>query len=204
VTAALGTLDRRLLERASAVIGVDEVGRGSLEGPVVVSAVAFKQIPDHEGVRDSKRLTPKRREEVAQWTRDHCFTWTAVEVWVEVIDRVNILEATRLAMRAAVRSVAIPLAVVVTDGVELGELGGELKEMLSPTKADANYFCVAAASIVAKVYRDRLMVDLAGRYPHWKWNRNKGYGTAQHRLALGQTGAGFLHRGSFSWSRVLP
>jgi ribonuclease HII len=204
VTAALGTLDRRLLENASAVIGVDEVGRGSLAGPVVVSAVAFKQIPDHAGVRDSKRLTPRRREEVAEWLRDRCWSWTAVEVWVEVIDRINILEATRLAMRAAVRTVASPHVVVVTDGVDLGELGGGVKEMHSPTKADANYFCVAAASIVAKVYRDRLMVELAERYPVWQWHRNKGYGTAAHRLALDQTGAGFLHRGSFSWSRVLP
>jgi ribonuclease HII len=193
-----------LLESASAIIGVDEVGRGSLAGPVVVSAVAFTEIPDHPGVRDSKRLTPRRREEIALWVREHCRTWVAVEVWVEVIDRINILEATRLAMRAAVKTIAVPQAAVVTDGVRLGELEADLQQSLSPSKADATYFCVAAASIVAKVYRDRLMVELAEKHPHWYWQRNKGYGTAEHRLVLGQVGAGFLHRGSFSWSRVLP
>jgi ribonuclease HII len=123
------------------------------------------------------------------------------EGWVELIDNLNILEATRLAMWAAAAVLASPAAVVVTDHVDPGDLGCRV---LSPKKADCEYFSVAAASILAKVHRDRIMVDLGVEQPQWGWQRNKGYGTTGHRRALGIHGSGALHRRSFQWSPVLP
>jgi ribonuclease HII len=123
------------------------------------------------------------------------------EVWVELIDKLNILEATRLAMRAAASALVTPEAVVVTDYVDPGDLGCRV---LSPKQADREYFSVAAASILAKVHRDRIMVDLGSGQPHWGWERNKGYGTVTHRLALEKWGPGAFHRRSFRWSPVLP
>ncbi len=197
----LGEKDRALLLDADRIIGVDEVGRGSLAGPVVVCAASFSSIPDDAGVRDSKRLSARRRDEAAERLRSSCERWAVCEVWVELIDRVNILEATRLAMRAAARALVTPGAVVVTDHVEPGDVGCAV---LSPKRADADYFSVAAASILAKVHRDGIMVELGGMDPRWAWERNKGYGTADHRKALQDLGPSSLHRRSFHWSPVLP
>ena len=198
---SLGSRDRGILAGVDVLIGVDEVGRGALAGPVVVCAAAFEQIPDDGEVRDSKLLTPRRREQVASRLRGCGARWVACEIWPELIDRVNILEATRLAMAATARTLLTSNAVVVTDHVNPGDLGCRV---LSPKKADRDYFCVAAASILAKVHRDRLMVDLGGRDPRWQWERNKGYGTEAHRRALQSFGPGVLHRRSFTWSPVLP
>ena len=197
----LGSRDREILRGACAVIGVDEVGRGALAGPVVVCAAAFEEIPDDHEVQDSKLLTPRRRQEIAARLRSSRVCWAICEVWPDLIDRINILEATRLAMASTARSLATGDAVVVTDHVEPGELGCRV---MSPKKADRDYFCVAAASVMAKVHRDRLMVDLGDRDPRWDWQRNKGYGTKAHRRALQRHGPGVLHRRSFSWSPVLP
>lgn len=198
---ALGSRDRELLAGAEAVIGIDEVGRGAIAGPVVVCAAMFDQIPDDDEVRDSKLLTPRRRERVAERLRGCGVRWAACEVWPDLIDRLNILEATRLAMAATAGTFLTPRAVVVTDHVDPGELGCRV---ISPKKADRDFFCVAAASILAKVHRDRLMVDLGKRDPRWQWERNKGYGTVAHRCALQHHGPGTLHRRSFTWSPVLP
>ena len=198
---ALGSKDRDLLLGANAIIGVDEVGRGALAGPVVVCAAAFEEIPDDGEVRDSKLLSPRRRDSIAARLRNGGARWVVCEVWPELIDRLNILEATRLAMAAAARTLIAPRSVVITDYVNPGDLGCRI---LSPKRADRDYFCVAAASIVAKVHRDRIMVDLGRQDPRWKWERNKGYGTVDHRRALQNVGPGILHRRSFGWSPVLP
>ena len=197
----LGSKDRDLLLGANAIIGVDEVGRGALAGPVVVCAAAFEDIPDDGEVRDSKLLSPRRRDSIAARLRNGGARWAVCEVWPELIDRINILEATRLAMAAAARTLIAPRSVVITDYVNPGDLGCRV---LSPKRADRDYFCVAAASIVAKVHRDRIMVDLGRQDPRWKWERNKGYGTVDHRRALQNVGPGILHRRSFGWSPVLP
>ena len=198
---ALGSKDRDLLLGANAIIGVDEVGRGALAGPVVVCAAAFEEIPNDGEVRDSKLLSPRRRDSIAARLRNGGARWVVCEVWPELIDRLNILEATRLAMAAAARTLIAPRSVVITDYVNPGDLGCRI---LSPKRADRDYFCVAAASIVAKVHRDRIMVDLGRQDPRWKWERNKGYGTVDHRRALQNVGPGILHRRSFGWSPVLP
>lgn len=197
----LGSRDRELLLDANTIIGVDEVGRGALAGPVVICAAAFEEIPDDREVRDSKLLTPGRRDSIAVRLRNSGARWVVCEVWPELIDRINILEATRLAMAAAARTLITPRSVVVTDYVNPGDLGCRI---LSPKRADRDYFCVAAASIVAKVHRDRIMVDLGRQDARWKWERNKGYGTVDHRRALQNVGPGILHRRSFGWSPVLP
>jgi ribonuclease HII len=193
-------MDRKILRNASSVIGVDEVGRGALAGPVVVCAALFSTIPDDPGLQDSKRLSPKRRRGSVTRLRAGGVHWAVCEIWEDVIDRLNILESTRLAMRAAASVLVEPAAVVITDHVDPGDLGCRV---LSPKSADRDYFCVAAASILAKAHRDRIMVDLGEKHPHWDWHSNKGYGTVAHRRALQMYGSTVFHRKSFHWSPVL-
>ena len=190
----LGAEDRRLLKDSPAIIGIDEVGRGALAGPVVVCGVRLSEIPNHDGIRDSKKLSQAKRSLASLWVRQNSDAWVIVEVWPEVIDRVNILESTRRAMRTVVRSLSLPGDVVVVDAVSLGP---GFESVLSPIKADEHYFCVAAASNVAKVHRDGLMVDLAKIYPWWEWEKNKGYGTRNHRVGVAEHGLSCLHRRSF-------
>lgn len=197
----LGDLDRDLLRHASDLIGIDEVGRGCLAGPVVAVAVRFPRIPDLPGVRDSKIMTARQRERADREIRDTCSGWVALEVWPVLIDRLNILQATRVAMTAAAGRLAGPASKVVVDAVELLDSSLDAR---SPKAADASYFVVAAASILAKVHRDRLMTELADRHRPWGWQRNKGYGTLEHRKALTEYGQSHLHRRSFGWSPVLP
>ncbi len=197
---SLGVKDRGLLREAGRVIGVDEVGRGALAGPVVVCAASFSTIPDDPGIQDSKRLSPKQRREAVTRLQTGGACWVVCEIWENVIDRSNILESTRIAMRAAASALVSPGAVVVTDHVDPGNLGCRV---LSHKSADRDYFCVAAASILAKVHRDRIMVDLGSQHPHWDWCNNKGYGTVAHRRALQKHGSSVFHRRSFHWSPVL-
>lgn len=197
----LGSRDRVLLENARQIVGIDEVGRGCLAGPVVVCGVAFRRIPKNPLIRDSKRLSPRQRLEAARWIRARCDGWLVTEVWVEVIDRLNILEATRLAIAATARAMVSTESVLVVDHVDPGEVPCPVHALAG---ADDRFFSVAAASIVAKVHRDRIMVDLDRRYPAWSWKNNKGYGTREHRSALQLSGPTFLHRKSFAWSPVLP
>jgi len=198
---ALGERDRAILNRSRAIVGVDEVGRGSLAGPVVVCAARFDRIPDSSLIQDSKRLTAKRRQEAAVLVRETCVSWVILEVWQELIDRINILEATRLAMRAGIKAVAEPGIEVVVDHVELGDLGLPIHSFKG---ADGTYFSVAAASILAKVHRDGIMGELDAIDDRWDWSRNMGYGTVSHRRAIGRYGRSYLHRRSFRVSPVLP
>ncbi|MEE4272632.1 MAG: ribonuclease HII [Thermoanaerobaculales bacterium] len=197
----LGEKDRLILDRADAVVGVDEVGRGCLAGPVVICAARFETIPPSRWVRDSKKLTPRRRVETAAWLRGKCSDWVVVEVWQDLIDTINILEATRLAMESAVRALVSPGDEVVVDHVKLGDLGVPIHSI---KRADASFFSVAAASIFAKVHRDGIMVRLALDDDRWEWSRNMGYGTTAHRRAIGRIGRSYLHRQSFRASPVLP
>ena len=197
---ALGELDRAILGRAGSIVGVDEVGRGSIAGPVVVCAARFDHIPESELVQDSKRLSAKRRQEAARLIRENCVSFVVVEVWQELIDRVNILEATRFAMRAGVRTLAEPGIEVVVDHLELGDLGVPIQSF---KRADEKFFSVAAASILAKVHRDGIMMELGAFDDRWDWSRNMGYGTLNHRRGIGRYGRSYLHRRSFRVSPVL-
>ncbi len=136
------------------------------------------------------------------WIRDNCVSWVVIEVWQELIDRINILEATRLAMRAGVTTLlAQPGTEVVVDHFELGDLGLPVHSF---KRADDSFFSVAAASILAKVHRDGIMVEFGARDDRWDWSRNKGYGTLKHRRGIGRYGRSHLHRRSFRVSPVLP
>ncbi len=198
---ALGELDRSLLREASFVLGIDEVGRGALAGPVVVAGALFASIDEQSLVQDSKTLSSPRREEGAAWVRRNAVAWAAVEVGAETVDRVNILQATRFAMTSVIRVLVRPGTTVVCDAVRPSDVG---IEVLAPRRADCTYFCVAGASLIAKVHRDRILMNLGRRWPGWGWERNAGYGTREHRLALDRRGRSFLHRRTFSWSSVLP
>lgn len=197
---ALGYRDRSLLREASAVLGLDEVGRGALAGPVVVAGVMLRRIPRQPLVQDSKRLSTPQREQAATWIREHAENWAVVEVGVELIDRLNILRATRVAMTSLIRCLDMAGGVVVTDGVVPSD--GSLR-VNAVAGADGQYFCVAAASILAKVHRDNLMRGLDRWNPAWGWRSNVGYGTTKHREVLSVSGRSFLHRRTFRWSRVI-
>ncbi|MBE6380258.1 MAG: ribonuclease HII [Lentisphaerae bacterium] len=177
------------------VVGIDEVGRGPLAGPVVAAAVGFPPGAKIPRVNDSKQLTGERREALDAAIRAVPGVRIGIaEVSVEVIDRINILQATHQAMRKAAE--AIPEAdCLLVDGLPVKGLPAESFNVI---KGDARSASIAAASIIAKVYRDRLMSELDKQYPGYGLSDNKGYGTAQHLQALKTLGASSIHRKSFA------
>ncbi|MGH7324901.1 MAG: ribonuclease HII [Candidatus Rokuibacteriota bacterium] len=180
------------------VAGIDEAGRGPLAGPVVAAAVIIAPDRRIRRLADSKLLTAERREELFHLIREHALAVGIGVVDHEIIDRVNILRATRLAMLEAVRRLAIVPDLIITDFVALPDVGCPQRNLVD---GDARCASVAAASIVAKVTRDRLMVDLDGQYPDYGFARHKGYGTPEHLAALDRHGLCPFHRRSFvsSW-----
>ena len=183
---------------AGPVCGVDEVGRGPLAGPVVAAAVILdpSRIPD--GLDDSKRLTATRREVLASVLAG-CATISIGQADVAEIDRLNILHATLLAMRRAVAGLEPAPATALIDGNRAPDLACTAVPVV---KGDQRSVSIAAASIVAKVFRDRLMTDLSARHPGYGWDRNAGYGTAEHRAALLEIGPTVHHRRSFAPVRI--
>lgn len=178
-----------------AVIGVDEVGRGPLAGPVVAAAAYLPDPGLVEGLRDSKALGEARREVVAGCVLAHARVAVA-GCSAALIDAIGIEKATRLAMQRAVLRLAPPQGVVIlVDGNRAPEFGAHT--VITEIKADASCPSVAAASIVAKVARDRAMVRLAARYAAYGWHTNKGYGSAAHRRAILEAGPTPHHRRSF-------
>lgn len=195
-----GALDRALAARWGLLAGVDEVGRGALAGPVVVAAVILDLDQPFPGLNDSKRLSPHRREVLASWIRASALGWCVAQRAAADIDRMNILEATRAAMEDAVQGLDPEPLVVVTDAMRLDR---QRVPVLAEIGADRRFATVAAASILAKVTRDALMVELSARWPVYGWARNKGYPSPEHRSALARFGVSPLHRKSFAPVRVL-
>lgn len=184
------------------MIGVDEAGRGPLAGPVVAAAVALgREIP--AGLDDSKRLSAKRRAVLDEAIRRSC-CWAVAVVEADEIDRVNIFQATMLGMTRAVASLTAALGAgtceVLIDGNQTPV--GRCGEWCWPARAivggDGIEPAISAASIIAKEWRDRLMLEAAQAFPHYGWDRNKGYGTAEHMEALRLHGPSPLHRRSFA------
>ncbi len=174
------------------VAGMDEVGRGPLAGNVVVACVAMPKEPLIEWVDDSKKLSESRREKVYQQILDTALYIGIGQATPEEIDEINILQATKKAMRQAAEQV--PADVYLIDAVtNLGLKGMEIPII----KGDATSYSIAAASIVAKVVRDRQMIQLDELYPQYGFARNKGYGTAEHIAALKEIGPCPYHRRSF-------
>lgn len=179
------------------MIGVDEAGRGSLAGPVVVAAVILDPEFPIDGLDDSKKLSPERRDALFGLIFNNRHKVVAVSV--DVIERVNILGATMNAMRFAVGSFADQLkdgAVVVVDGnIKIPEIPED--KQVAIVKADAKSACVAAASILAKVSRDRIMGAESDKYPGYGLEKNKGYGSPEHIEAIRSLGMCPIHRPSF-------
>jgi len=181
---------------------VDEAGRGPLAGPVVAAAVVLgRAIPS--GVDDSKRLSAARRAQLDEALREGC-DWAVAVVEPEEIDRVNIFMATMLAMTRAVGKLTAALGCEVHEVLIDGNLTphGRCTDWCWPARpivgGDGIEPCISAASIIAKEWRDRLMCELAAAHPHYGWERNKGYGTAEHLEALRLHGPSPLHRRSFA------
>ncbi|WP_338465923.1 ribonuclease HII [Novosphingobium sp. ZN18A2] len=187
--------------KAKPVIGVDEAGRGPLAGPVVAAAVVLCK-PRPAGLDDSKKLNRARREVLDEQIRRRCF-WGIGVVDVETIDRINIFGATMLAMTIAVASLCEKMGEepgeVLIDGnlTPHGRCDGWTWPARPIVGGDALEPCISAASIVAKEHRDRMMREFALMHPHYGWERNAGYGTAEHLEALRTHGATPLHRRSF-------
>jgi ribonuclease HII len=181
------------------VAGVDEVGRGPFAGPVVASAVILDRDQLPPGIQDSKKLSKAKREELFDLIMATA-TIGIGEASVEEIDTLNILQATLLAMRRAVDALSRTPDWALVDGNKDPGLGINTRTVI---KGDAKSLSIAAASIVAKVTRDRKMCRFAEDYPHYGWERNSGYGTAEHRKGLRDFGVTPLHRRSFAPIREL-
>ncbi|MBS8225406.1 ribonuclease HII [Vannielia litorea] len=189
------TLEEAAIARGLArVAGVDEVGRGPLAGPVTAAAVVLDPANIPPGLNDSKKLTEKRRLALAEAIHATAQV-SIVHVDVEEIDRINILQAALTAMSRAVAGLATPPDHLLIDGNRLPEGCGSAEAVV---KGDGKSLSIAAASIVAKVARDALMVDLAQQHPGYGWESNAGYGTSVHLRALHQLGVTQHHRRSFA------
>jgi ribonuclease HII len=177
------------------VAGVDEAGRGPLAGPVVAAAVVVT--PEHRirGVRDSKLLLPDRREQLFIVIHERAFAVGVAIVDHETIDRVNILQATRLAMMDALARLPVAPDLIITDFVALPSAPCPQKNLVD---GDARCASVAAASIVAKVTRDRIMLELDKQFPEYGFARHKGYATVEHLAALDRYGPCPVHRRTFA------
>ncbi len=177
------------------VAGVDEAGRGPLAGPVVAAAVILGDDVVIEGIRDSKQLAPARRERLALLIRERAVAFALGAAEVSEIDALNILRASLLAMSRAVTALEIAPQRVLVDGNHLPELSCEARAVIG---GDALVPSVGAASILAKVARDAMMVDLDRRYPVYGFARHKGYATEAHREALMKHGPCPVHRRTFA------
>ena len=177
------------------VAGVDEAGRGPLAGPVVAAAVILDDCQPIAGLADSKKLSPTRRERLYDEIRAKALCCCIAEASVEEIDRLNILQATLLAMQRAIAGLRLRPGLVLVDGNRLPLLDMRAEAIV---KGDAKVAAISAASILAKVTRDRGLVLLDQRYPQYGFARHKGYGTAEHLQALRVHGPCPEHRGSFA------
>ena len=183
-----------LTDDVKILCGTDEAGRGPLAGPVVAAACILPRGVLHEGLDDSKKLTERKREKLYEWITENAVAWCAASASPEEIDEINILEASLLAMRRAIAGLSVQPDLVLVDGnIDRG--------FPLPAKAivggDALSPSIAAASIIAKVTRDRLCADYETLYPGYGFEKHKGYPTPAHKLAVYEKGPCPIHRRSF-------
>ena len=176
------------------IAGVDEVGRGPLAGPVVTAAVILDPNNPIEGLNDSKKLTEKRREQLEPIIKKNALSWSLGRAEAEEIDQINILQATLLAMKRAVEGLDIQPDHALVDGNKAPDLACPVTTII---KGDQSEPAIAAASILAKVARDREMVEMDKKYPGYGLAQHKGYPTKQHQQALMELGVTEIHRRSF-------
>jgi ribonuclease HII len=177
------------------IAGVDEVGRGPLAGPVVAAAVILDPECPIDGLADSKKLSERRREALDQVIRERALCWALGRAEPGEIDRINILQASLLAMQRAVAALTTPPGLALVDGNRAPQLACQVRTIVG---GDASEPSISAASIIAKVARDREMVELDARYPGYGLAKHKGYPTKQHMEALQALGVSEIHRRSFA------
>lgn len=182
------------------ICGVDEAGRGPLAGPVSAAAVILDAANPIEGLADSKKLSERQRDRLAQVIRERALAWAVAHAEVDEIDRLNILQAALLAMRRAVLALKLQPQQVLVDGLYCPQTG---IPSLAIVKGDSKVASISAASILAKTARDALMFQLHETYPHYGFADHKGYPTAAHLAALRKHGVSEVHRKSFKPVRDL-
>jgi ribonuclease HII len=175
--------------------GVDEAGRGPLAGEVYAAAVILNPDDSIDGLRDSKKLSPKRRSDLSIQIKRRSLAWSISFASVEEIDELNILNATLLAMKRAVEGLNVSPDIALVDGNRAPSL--KEIEVFTIIKGDQKEACISAASIIAKVARDERLIALDHMYPNWGFKRHKGYGTKIHIEAIRRYGVTPLHRKSF-------
>lgn len=183
-----------VLPARARIAGTDEVGRGPLAGPVVAAAVILDPDRPILGLNDSKKLSPSRREELAHLIRAQAVAWALAECSVEEIDSLNILRASLLAMARAVAALQLIPDHVLVDGNKVPDIALPVTAVV---RGDQSIQCIAAASIIAKVARDQLMVQLDLAYPGYGFASHKGYPSRTHVEALGRLGVSPVHRRSY-------
>lgn len=184
------------------IAGVDEVGRGSFVGPVVVGAVIFpKNCQLIEGLADSKLLKPKQREKLSKTIKQQALCWAVAEVGVLAINKVGVGKATQMAFRKAIKLLEKSPSFILIDAFYIKHLNRKKQQAVK--KGDLICASISAASIIAKVYRDKLMKILHQSYPQYGLAKHKGYGTKAHQEALKKHGLSRIHRTSFNLEKFL-
>lgn len=177
------------------VCGIDEAGRGPLAGPVVVAAVIMPKESFIEGVNDSKKVSEKRREKIYEQITSEAIAWSVGIIDQKEIDEINILNATKKGLTKCIQELSVKPNIILVDALEhINTLGIPYTPII---KGDAKIYSIAAASIIAKVTRDRIMREWDEVYPQYEFAQNKGYGTAKHIAAIKEYGICNLHRRTF-------
>ena len=180
-------------------VGTDEAGRGCLSGPVVAAAVILPDDFSHPLLNDSKQLTEKKRQLLRPYIEKNAISFSVGFVYQEKIDEINILQASILAMHKSIEGLTIVPEHIIVDGNKFNKYKNIPHRTI--VKGDAKFMSIAAASVLAKTYRDDFMEEIHNDHPQYFWNRNKGYPTKQHRQAIREHGVTKHHRKSF---RLLP
>ncbi len=189
--------DENLLynENIKYICGIDEAGRGPLAGPVVVGAVILPRESFIEGINDSKKVSEKKREKIYEEIVSQAISYSVGIIDQKTIDEINILNATKLGVKKAIEGLSIKPDMILVDALtNIETFGIPYKSII---KGDAKEYSIAAASIIAKVTRDRMMLEWDKIYPQYGFAKHKGYGTAMHIQALKENGPCMLHRRSF-------
>jgi ribonuclease HII len=180
-------------------VGTDEAGRGCLAGPVVAAAVILKEDFQHPLLNDSKQLSEKQRQELRPFIEEQALAYAVSFVWQDEIDKINILQSSIVAMHRSIDKLTVAPEFIIVDGNKFKKY----KDIPHQTivKGDSKFMSIAAASILAKTYRDEYMEKIHVNFPHYNWKQNKGYPTKEHRQIIRELGITEHHRKSF---KLLP